>query len=80
MSGIPDHQATPSFYDNERCHHIYQDGGHVLNFEEEAFKVITALKDASLKLGNELGVFKAPYSHWPSQAAFEEVQKNIQKL
>jgi hypothetical protein len=66
MSGIKDYQAPSSVCDNEGCDHKHPNGRHVPIFGEEAYKIITALEDASLQLGYEFSVFTAPYCHQPS--------------
>jgi hypothetical protein len=74
MSGIQDHQGPSYICDDEGCDHKPQNGRHVSIFREEAYKIITALKDASLQLGHEFSDFTAPYSLKPSFAAIEEAQ------
>jgi hypothetical protein len=63
MLGIPDHQAPSSVCDNERYNHEHQEGKHVLIFGKEAYKVITALEDASLQFRHEFSIFTALFSH-----------------
>jgi hypothetical protein len=77
LSGLPYHQASPSVCDDEGCDCKYQDGKYVPIFEEEVYKVITALENTSLQHGNEFNFSTVPYSHQLSYAAIEEVQKNI---
>jgi hypothetical protein len=80
MSGIQGHQAPSSPCDDKGCDHKHQNGRHVPIFGEEAYKIITALENASLQLGCKFSVFTAPYSRQPWQVAFEEAQNNIHKL
>jgi hypothetical protein len=78
--GIQDHQAPSCVCDDKGCDYEHQNNRQVPIFGKEAYKIITTLEDTSLQLGGEFSVFTVFYSCQPSQAALEEVQKNICKL
>jgi hypothetical protein len=80
MSGIKDHQVPSSVCDNDGCNHKHHNDRHVPIFGEEAYKIITALKDTSLQLGRKFRVFSGPNFRQALQAALQEAQKNIHKL
>jgi hypothetical protein len=73
MLGLQDHQALSTVCDDEGYNCERHNGRHVPIFREEAYKIITALEDASLQLGCKFSGFTAPYSHQPSQTAIKEV-------
>jgi hypothetical protein len=77
MSGKQGHQALYSVHDDKEYDYEHQNGRHVPIFEEEAYKVITALADAGLQLGYKFSVFTAPCSWRLSHTAIEEAQENI---
>jgi hypothetical protein len=72
MSGIKEHQAPASISDDEGYDCKYQTGRYLLVFVEEAYQIITALKDVSLQHGSEFSVFIACYCHQPLQEVLEE--------
>jgi hypothetical protein len=80
MTGIQEHQAPSSVCDNEGCNRKHHNGWYVPIFGEGAYKIISALEDASLHLGREFNAFTAPCSCQPSQVALEEAKRNIRKL
>jgi hypothetical protein len=69
MSALQDYQAPSSIYNDEECHHEYQDNRHVSIFGKEAYIVITASENTSLQLGYKFIVFTVPYACQPSHEA-----------